>query len=99
MSDEWDLEDMRVLTQHLGDLTTPDRVMAIVAAAFGFAQDTFVNYNTRLITEIDHSVIQSVVLDNQNQFRRSLADVPVNNRPAHRVQSRRLGQRKEAAAR
>ena len=56
--------------------------IAIVGTAFGFAQDTFVNYNTRLVTEIDHSVLQTVVLDNQNQFRIKLAGTPVDNRPA-----------------
>jgi hypothetical protein len=56
--------------------------IAIVGAAFGFAQDTFTNYNTRLITEVNHAVVQSVVLGNQNEFRVKLAPVPVNNRPA-----------------
>ena len=56
--------------------------IAIVGTAFGFAQDTFVNYNTRLVTEIDHSVLQTVVLDNQNQFRIKVAGTPVDNRPA-----------------
>ena len=36
--------------------------IAIVGTAFGFAQDTFVNVNARLITEIDHSVLQTVAL-------------------------------------
>jgi hypothetical protein len=56
--------------------------IAIVGTAFGFAQDTFINYNNRLVTEIDHSVVQSVVLDNQNQFRVKLAGTPIDNRPA-----------------
>ncbi|TCU73448.1 hypothetical protein EDE08_104538 [Bradyrhizobium sp. R2.2-H] len=56
--------------------------IAIVGTAFGFAQDTFVNINSRLITEIDQSVVQSVVLDNQNQFRMKVAGTPVDNRPA-----------------
>jgi hypothetical protein len=56
--------------------------IAIVGTAFGFAQDTFINYNARLITEINQSVVQSVVLDNQNQFRIKIAGTPVDNRPA-----------------
>lgn len=64
-------------------LTGVDAVpIAIVAAAFGFAQDTFVNINSRLLTEIDHSVVQAVVLDNQNQFRVKVAQTPIDNRPA-----------------
>ena len=56
--------------------------IAIVGTAFGFAKDTFINYNARLITEINQSVVQSVVLDNQNQFRGKVAGTPVDNRPA-----------------
>jgi hypothetical protein len=56
--------------------------IAIVGTAFGLAQDSFVNISSRLLTEIDHSVIQQVVLGNQNQFRIKLAGVPVDNRPA-----------------
>jgi hypothetical protein len=56
--------------------------IAIVGTAFGLAQDSFVNISSRLLTEIDHSVIQQVVLGNQNQFRIKLIGVPVDNRPA-----------------
>jgi hypothetical protein len=55
--------------------------IAIVAEAFSFAQDSFTNFQSRLITEIDHAVIQSVVLDHQNQFRDKIAKVPVDSRP------------------
>src|SRR6266849_1429309 len=56
--------------------------IAIVAQAFLFAQDSFTNFQSRLITDIDHTVIQSVVLDHQNKFRDKIAAVPVDNRPA-----------------
>ncbi|MDQ2081303.1 hypothetical protein RA307_14050 [Xanthobacteraceae bacterium Astr-EGSB] len=56
--------------------------IAIVGTAFGFAADSFVNIQSRLITEIEHSVVQSVVLGHQNEFRLKLARVPVDNRPA-----------------
>jgi hypothetical protein len=56
--------------------------IAIVAAAFGFAQDTFVNFDARLITEVDHAVVQSVVLDNQSQYRIRIVNEAINNRPA-----------------
>jgi hypothetical protein len=56
--------------------------IAIVATAFGFAQDTFVNFHSRLITEVDHTVVQTVVLGHQNEFRIQLADTPIDNRPA-----------------
>lgn len=56
--------------------------IAIVGASFGFAQETFVNISARLITEVNHSVVQSVVLDNQNRFRARIAGIPVDTRPA-----------------
>lgn len=56
--------------------------IAIVGTAFGFAEDTFVNFHSRLITEINHSVIQLVVLDNQNKFRVSIVGLVIDNRPA-----------------
>jgi hypothetical protein len=59
--------------------TTP---IAIVGTAFGFASDTFVNLSSRLITEIDHVVVQTVVLGHQQQYRVKLARVPIDNRPA-----------------
>jgi hypothetical protein len=55
--------------------------ISIVGTAFGFAQETFFNFSSRLITEVDHSVVQLVVLDHQNQFRVKIANVPVDNRP------------------
>lgn len=56
--------------------------IAIVGTVFGFAQDSFVNFQSRLITEVDNAVIQSVVLSHQNEFRAKLAGVPIDNRPA-----------------
>ena len=46
--------------------------MAIVAAAFGLASSTFTNVNSRLITELDHSTVQAVVLSKQTEYRKSL---------------------------
>jgi hypothetical protein len=56
--------------------------ISIVGVAFGFAKETFINFNSRLITEIDHSVVQTVVLDHQNRFRAEVAKVLIDNRPA-----------------
>jgi hypothetical protein len=56
--------------------------IAIVGTAFGFAADTFVNFSSRLITEVDHSVVQSVVLGNQHEFRTTNLNVVVDNKPA-----------------
>lgn len=46
--------------------------IAIAAAAFGFARNTFTNVSSRLILEVNHSAVQSVVLSFQKQFREEL---------------------------
>jgi hypothetical protein len=56
--------------------------IAIVGAAFGFAQETFVNFSGRLITEINHSTVQSLVLTRQNDYRGGLRNKAIPNRPA-----------------
>jgi hypothetical protein len=66
----------------LGLSAVSPQTIAIVATVFGFAQNSFTNFHSRLITEVDHSVVQTVVLDNQNNFRAKVASVAVNNRPA-----------------
>ncbi|MBX9842043.1 MAG: hypothetical protein K2Z80_09590 [Xanthobacteraceae bacterium] len=58
------------------------KAISIAAAAFGLAQDTFVNFNARLITEIDNHVVQSVVLGNQTEYRLRIVNGSINNRPA-----------------
>jgi hypothetical protein len=46
--------------------------IAIAGAAFGFAKNTFTNVMSRLILEVNHSAVQSVVLSAQKQFREDL---------------------------
>lgn len=46
--------------------------IAIAAAAFGFAIQTFTNVTSRLILEVDHSTVQAVVLSHQKQYREEL---------------------------
>jgi len=46
--------------------------IAVVGAAFGFATDTFTNVTSRLVLEVNHSTVQSVVLASQKQFREDL---------------------------
>lgn len=46
--------------------------IAITAAALGFARNTFTNVTSRLILEVNHSAVQSVVLSAQKQFREEL---------------------------
>ena len=56
--------------------------IAIAGAAFGFAQETFVNLSGRLITEINQSTVQSLVLNRQNLYRGGINNRLIPNRPA-----------------
>lgn len=55
--------------------------IGVVAAAFGFARSSFTNFNSRLLLEIDHSTVQTVVFTRQRAFRNGLPRV-IDNRPA-----------------
>lgn len=55
--------------------------IGVVGAAFGFARDTFNNYNSRLLTEVNHSTVQTVVLSGQTRFRADLRRVTIANQP------------------
>jgi hypothetical protein len=56
--------------------------ITLVGIAFGLAADTFLNVNSRLLQEINHSTVQSVVLGNQHDFRSTNLNVVVDNKPA-----------------
>jgi hypothetical protein len=54
----------------------------VVAQAFGYAADSVINYNSRLLFEIDTSTVQALVLGRQNEFREGLTRIAFNNKPA-----------------
>jgi hypothetical protein len=54
----------------------------VVAQAFGYAADSVINYNSRLLFEIDTSTVQALVLGRQNEFREGLTQIAFNNKPA-----------------
>lgn len=54
--------------------------IAIVAAAFGLATNTFNNVTSRLVLEVNHSTVQQVVLTRQTRFREDL----LGNRAKHK---------------
>jgi hypothetical protein len=56
--------------------------LAIVAAAFGLAASSYANYNSRLITQIDQSTLQAIVLNRQQRFRAELAGFEIRDRPS-----------------
>ncbi len=77
------LTDMSTATQAIMTITgTGANAIGIVGVAFGIAANTFTNINSRLIYEVNHSTIQSIVLGNDNRFRQDLMGVTINNRPA-----------------
>jgi hypothetical protein len=53
-----------------------------VGIAFGLAADTFTNISSRLLLEVNHSTVQSVVLGYQADFRAKNLKVIIDNRPA-----------------
>lgn len=63
--------------------------IAVVAAAFGFATNTFTNVTSRLVLEVDRATVQAVVLGNQKKFREdvlgtgeSKTKIEIASRPA-----------------
>src|SRR3954471_1196013 len=54
--------------------------LAAIAAAFGLATSTFNNINS-LLLQVDHTTVQSVVFVNRRNFRESMLDLPINNKP------------------
>ena len=56
--------------------------LSIAAEAFGLATNTFTNANSRLLLEVNHSTVQSVVVNRRNDYRVNIAPVRIDNRPA-----------------
>jgi len=56
--------------------------MAIVAAAFGLASNTFTNINSRLILQVNHATVQAVVLQRQQRYREDLFGTATNRSQA-----------------
>jgi hypothetical protein len=55
--------------------------LAIIAAAFGLATNTITNIDSRLITEIDNSTVQAIVLTGEKRFRLNLQGRDADGRP------------------
>jgi hypothetical protein len=54
--------------------------IGIVAQAFGLATQTYSNWNSRLLLEVDHSTVQTVVYTRQTDFRNTIAMQSVPDR-------------------
>ena len=58
------------------------QALAIVASAFGLASTTYANWNSRLLLDVDHSTVQTIVYTRQQDYRKANAGVIVPDRPA-----------------
>jgi hypothetical protein len=56
--------------------------LALAGIAFGLAAETFTNINSRLLQEVDHTTVQTTVLNNQQIYRDKVLGEIVDNRPA-----------------
>lgn len=75
------ISSLRTLAQTVLDATgVGPHPMTIVGNAFGFASATFTNVNSRLLLEVNHSTVQSVVHKGQEDFRYRQEYVGVDNR-------------------
>ncbi len=75
--------DMSVVTQSIMRLTGVGAdPITIVGLAFGLAADTFSNVRSRLLLEVNHSTVQTVVLSRQREYRMLLLQKRIDNRPA-----------------
>ncbi len=78
-----ELSDLSAASQAIMTIAgTGANAIGIVGVAFGLAANTFTNINSRLLYEVNHSTIQSIVLSNNNRFRQDLQGKIINNRPA-----------------
>lgn len=55
--------------------------ISIVAAAFGYASDTFTNVQSSLLIELDHSTVQSVVYGIQNKLKDEISTEAISSKP------------------
>jgi hypothetical protein len=58
------------------------QALSIVATAFGLASTTYANWNSRLLLDVDHSTVQTIVYSRQQEYRKVNAGLIVPDRPA-----------------
>ncbi|MBY5515656.1 hypothetical protein [Rhizobium leguminosarum] len=56
-------------------------VLNAVSVAFGYASDTYLNIQSSLLIELDHSTVQSVVYGVQTRLKDEIASRPVSSKP------------------
>jgi len=77
------ISDTRTATEAIMGFTGGGpKAIAVVGSAFGFAAATFTNLNSRLLLEVNHSTVQSLVLNRQTDYREGLKVKLIPDRPA-----------------
>jgi len=77
-----EISDIRTATSAImavtGSGVTP---IAVVGSAFGLASSTFANIQSRLVLEVNHSTVQTIVLVGQRRMRAEILRTRIDNRP------------------
>ncbi len=69
---------MQSILSIAGSSATP---IALAGVAFGIARDTFTNYYSRLLLEVESSTVERVVIENRFNFRQSLSNRQIQFKP------------------
>jgi hypothetical protein len=76
------ISDVRTATTAiLGATGVGVQPIAIVSAAFGLAASSFANFQSRLVLEVNHSTVQTIVLNGQRRLRLEILRTRIDNRP------------------
>jgi len=77
------ISDSRSLTRSVLEIVVPgSRAISIVAAAFDFAEGTFVNARDGLLQALDQTTVKSLVYGRQKKLKEEIAGVTISSKPA-----------------
>jgi hypothetical protein len=78
-----ELGDVTVATQAIMRVSgVSANPITLAGLAFGLAANTFTNVNSRLLLEVDKTTVQTLVLRRRDDYRLSLRNIRIDNRPA-----------------
>ena len=77
------IHDMRTATEAIMRVSGLGADPIVIAGtAFGLASATFTNIQSRLLLEVNHATVQTIVLTRQKEYRQGLMRLAIENRPA-----------------
>ena len=77
------IHDMRTATEAIMRISGLGADPIVIAGtAFGLASATFTNIQSRLLLEVNHATVQTIVLTRQQEYRRGLLNLAIENRPS-----------------